>query len=135
MGWWTEPSNSLARRSPLHHRVEISWQPPPSRELKFNVDGSVKGKQGPASCGGVLHNSDGLVVGIFFSPLRLCDSNFAELMAILKAIHLFVASLYANCPITIESDSKVALLWVKSLEQRPWDKWHIFNELDSLSFL
>ncbi|EOY25536.1 Uncharacterized protein TCM_026934 [Theobroma cacao] len=43
--------------SHIHH-PQISWQPPATGELKFNVDGSAKGKPGLAGCGDILRNSE-----------------------------------------------------------------------------
>ncbi|EOY01173.1 Uncharacterized protein TCM_011107 [Theobroma cacao] len=121
LGWWFEPRNSLMKRAPLHHHFG-SWMPTPLGEYKFNIDGSTRSKLGLAGCGGVLSNSNGLVIKIFFKPLGLLGLNHAEFMAILKALHLFVASPYANCPLTIELNSRVALSWVKTIEQQSWDK-------------
>ncbi|EOY13380.1 Uncharacterized protein TCM_031941 [Theobroma cacao] len=132
MGWWTDPHLSSRRKAPYHHHVGTSWSPPPTGEFKFNIDSSAKGKPGPAGCDGVLRDSDGHVVGLFFCLIGFHDSNFAELMANLKALKLFTATPYTSSPLIIESDSRVALSWVNSVEKRLWDKWSIFNELDSL---
>ncbi|EOY25663.1 Uncharacterized protein TCM_027046 [Theobroma cacao] len=94
---------------PPRHRVGTSWSPPPTGEFKFNVDDLAKGKSGPAGCGGVLRDSEGYVVGLFFCPLGLHDSNFAKLMAILKALLPFAATPYTASRLIIESDSHVVL--------------------------
>ncbi|EOY12946.1 Uncharacterized protein TCM_031451 [Theobroma cacao] len=109
MGWWTDPRLSSKRKAPHHHQVGTSWSPPPTGEFKFNVDSSAKGRPGLAGCGGVLQDSDGNVVGLFFYPIGLHDSNFAELMAILKALKFFAATPYTSSPLIIEFDSRVAL--------------------------
>ncbi|WRX28906.1 Ribonuclease H domain - like 10 [Theobroma cacao] len=116
MGWWIDPRLSSRRKAPHHHQVGTSWSPPPTGEFKFNVNSSAKGKLGLAGCGGVLQDSDGNVVGLFFYPIGLHDSNFAELMAILKALKLFAATPYTSSPLIIEFDSRVALSWVNSVE-------------------
>lgn len=81
---------------------------------------------------GVLRNSDGIVVGVFFGPLGIHDSNFAELMAILHALRLLSSPPYPNSHVTIEFDSKIAIAWVYSESLRPWDCWQGFNEIDAL---
>ncbi|EOY20792.1 Uncharacterized protein TCM_012134 [Theobroma cacao] len=52
--WWTDPCLSSKRKAPHHHHVGTSWSPPPTGEFKFNVNGSAKGKPGPAGCDGIL---------------------------------------------------------------------------------
>lgn len=37
------------------------WNPPDDQTLKWNVDGSSKGKPGPAGIGGVLRDHLGIV--------------------------------------------------------------------------
>ncbi|EOX92975.1 Uncharacterized protein TCM_001832 [Theobroma cacao] len=124
--------NVIARKITLQVCNVNFRSPPPTGEFKFNVDNSAKGKPGPVGCNGVLRDSNGHVVGLFFCLIGLHDSNIAELMAILKALKLFAASPYTSSPLIIESDSRVALSWVNSVEKRPWDKWSILNELNSL---
>ncbi|EOY32799.1 Uncharacterized protein TCM_040819 [Theobroma cacao] len=131
IGWWSEPSNCLIRRAPVHHRLGVSWVSPPFGEFKFNINGSAKGKLGPTRCSGVLRNSNGFVLGLFFILLGMCDSNYAKLMVVLHTLRLFSASSYVPSPLSIESDSRIAFLWINCVDQRPWDTWHIFNEIDS----
>lgn len=58
----------------------ISWFPPKSHVLKWNVDGSSIGKPRLAGIGGVLHNHKALVLGFFSAPVGIKDSNEAELL-------------------------------------------------------
>ncbi|EOX97799.1 Uncharacterized protein TCM_006732 [Theobroma cacao] len=53
-------------------------------------------------------------------------------MAILHALRLFSVSTYSSSHLIVESNSRVALSWINCVKRRPWDKWHIFNEIDSL---
>ncbi|EOY04007.1 Uncharacterized protein TCM_019267 [Theobroma cacao] len=80
----------------------------------------------------LLIDCDGFMVGVFFSSLGVQDSNYAEFMAILYALRLFSASSYVGSPLSIESNSKIAVTWVEKVDQRLWNKWHIFNEIDLL---
>lgn len=95
--------------------------------FKFNVDGSVRGKLGLARCDGIFHNSEAFLAKIFFGPLGIQDYNYAELMAALNTLRLFLAFSYASYFLCIESDSNIALTWVEQVDQRPWDKCSIFN--------
>ncbi|EOY10634.1 Uncharacterized protein TCM_025947 [Theobroma cacao] len=60
------------------------------------------------------------------------DGSTKEFMTILHALRCFSTSSYVGSPLIIESDSKIALTWIEKVGQRPWNKWHIFNEIDVL---
>ncbi|KAL4368097.1 hypothetical protein GQ457_05G019060 [Hibiscus cannabinus] len=60
--------------------------------LNFNIDGSARGKSGPAGCGGVLRVTSGRVLAFFLGPLGVLDSNEVELCAIWHALNLFKAT-------------------------------------------
>ena len=95
----------------------VDWIPPDLGYLKFNVDGSAKGKPGPAGMGGVLRNSYGKVLCLFSVHLGTLDSNIAELFAIKKATELIAAdSSLDGCEVLVVSDSKVAVGWVNNGE-------------------
>jgi ribonuclease HI len=74
--------------------------------FKWNVDGSSLGKPGPSGIGGVLRNHHGHLLGMFFVPVGILDSNIAELRAIVKAIELSASNcLLHHQHLIIESDS------------------------------
>ncbi|KAK3199586.1 hypothetical protein Dsin_023001 [Dipteronia sinensis] len=56
--------------------------------LKFNVDGSSRGKPGPSGIGGVLRDSNGKVLCLYSYYMGILDSNVAELLAIKRAVEL-----------------------------------------------
>lgn len=63
-------------------RLEV-WVPPPREgELKFNVDGATRGKPRLAGIGGVLRNSLGVAVSLFFKNVGTMESNEVEVLAI-----------------------------------------------------
>lgn len=62
-------------------RPAIDWSPPPPNVLKWNVDGSSKGKPGEAGIGGVLRDGQGVVIAMFSAHVGIKDSNEAEFMA------------------------------------------------------
>ncbi|EOY26244.1 Uncharacterized protein TCM_027707 [Theobroma cacao] len=74
--------------------LRVSWQPPNGGDLKFIVDSLARGKPDLTSCGGILRNLEGYVVGVFFDPLVYLNSNFVELIAIFYALRLFALSPY-----------------------------------------
>ena len=65
------------------------WYPHLEGILKFNVDGSSRGKPVQAEIRGVLRNSEGEVLLMFSKNIGVCDSNEAEVLAILKGLKLF----------------------------------------------
>eukprot|EP00268_Persea_americana_P023808 TRINITY_DN23314_c0_g1_i1.p1 TRINITY_DN23314_c0_g1~~TRINITY_DN23314_c0_g1_i1.p1 ORF type:complete len:129 (+),score=18.19 TRINITY_DN23314_c0_g1_i1:303-689(+) len=62
---------------------------PPLGISKFNVDGSARGKLGPAGIGDVLHNSKGEVFFMYSKFAGICHSNEAEVLSILEALRCF----------------------------------------------
>ncbi|KAK3227605.1 hypothetical protein Dsin_007467 [Dipteronia sinensis] len=80
---------------------------------KFNVDGSVRGKPGPAGIGGVLRDSNGKVWCLFSKFVGVTDSNTVELWAIKKAVQLCSENPeLRGREVEVVSDSKVAVSWV-----------------------
>lgn len=65
------------------------WTPFPPGVFKLNADGASKGKLGPLGVGGILRNSKGRVLLMFFQSMGIQDSNETEVLAILEAIQLF----------------------------------------------
>ena len=67
-----------------------SWCPPPFGFMKFNIDGSVRGKLEQLGIGEVLENELGVLKGMFSKTVGVMDSNHVELLAILEALMVFV---------------------------------------------
>jgi ribonuclease HI len=106
---------------------------PSSGVLKFNVDGSSKGKPGHAGMGGILRDSNGHVICVFSSYLGILDSNAAELLAICRALQVFFyCDLSPTYSLIVESDSMVALSWVTKLQGFPWKLNSIINYISHL---
>ena len=87
--------------------------------LKFNVDGSSKGKPGLAGIGGVLRDYSGKVKAIFSKAIGLTDSNVAELLAVSKALRIFLSSkCISSHKLIIENDSLLnGFLYTLSIEK------------------
>ncbi|KAK2642973.1 hypothetical protein Ddye_024736 [Dipteronia dyeriana] len=67
------------------------WISPSNDSLKFNVDGSSRGKPGHAGIGGILRDSKGKKVLCLFSfYMGFLYSNTAELCAIRRAVELCI---------------------------------------------
>ena len=87
-------------------RVARSWNSPLCGFMKFNVDKSSLGKSGPAGIGGVLKDKLATVKVVFSKSIEIVDSNVAELLAVRKAIHIFLYSYWMiSHKLIIENDS------------------------------
>ena len=71
--------------------------------LKFNMDGALRGKLGPTGIRGVLHNSKGDIIIMFFEHVRVCGSNEAEVLPILESPQLSLKKI--NELLIVESNS------------------------------
>ena len=96
------------------------WSTPPLGVLKFNVDGSARGKPGPAGIGGVLRDCSGVVKAVFSKAIGVTDSNVAELLAVREALRIFTDSSWVSShKLTIESDSSNVVNWVLNYKGTP----------------
>ncbi|KAK2639898.1 hypothetical protein Ddye_027693 [Dipteronia dyeriana] len=99
--------------SPAKKVTVEDWIPLARGCLKFIVDGSARGKPGPAGIGGVLCNSDGRILCMFSQFVGSLDSNTAEILAIRQVVQLCASKPFlVGSDITIITDSKVAVSWI-----------------------
>ncbi|XVF70923.1 hypothetical protein PTKIN_Ptkin11bG0201000 [Pterospermum kingtungense] len=83
------------------------------RQVKFNVDGSSRGKLGPAGIGGILIDHMRQVLIRFSKAIGIEDSNAAEYLAIRKALLIFISSPWVHIrKFCVESDSMNVVNWV-----------------------
>ncbi|XVF78926.1 hypothetical protein PTKIN_Ptkin14bG0177500 [Pterospermum kingtungense] len=78
----TVPQRSRARS------ISSRWVRPQVGCFKFNVDGSARGKTGPAGISGVMRDHEEAVKIRFSKHIGIADSNLAELLAIREAFIL-----------------------------------------------
>ncbi|KAK0581788.1 hypothetical protein LWI29_018005 [Acer saccharum] len=91
------------------------WSPPTGNNLKFNVDGTTRGKPGPTGIVGVLGNSQGRILCLFSAFVGSHDSNADEVMAIHKACVLCASNhLLTGRNIEFASDSLMAVSWINN---------------------
>lgn len=109
-------------------RLVVPWVPPQGITLKFNVDGSFQA--GHAGIGGILRNSAGYVLGYFSRKVVAQRADEAEVLAILYA--LLYCQQFVVFNVEVESDSMLAVGWVKGLKIRPWK---MTNELNMIDYL
>lgn len=60
------------------------------------MDGASRAKPGPAQVGGVLRNCKGEVLLMFSKYVGVCDSNEAEVLAILEALRIYSRKYYGR---------------------------------------
>ena len=112
-------------------KKSIFWIPPLTGILKFNVNGAARGKLGLAGIGGVLLNDKGEVLLMFPKSVGIRDSNEVEVLAILEAFQIFLASFHG--PLVVESDSTNVVGWLLKPDSRPWKFQFHFNTLKKIS--
>ncbi|KAL4291112.1 hypothetical protein GQ457_14G017520 [Hibiscus cannabinus] len=130
--WWACPLDCSFPSPARVGCVGVEWIPPVRGARKFNVDGSARGKPGPAGCGGVLRDASGCILALFSGPLGIVDSNMEELHAIVAALEMLISMPRgAVLSLLVEFDSAVAISWVSHRERRPWRLGLLFHRLDS----
>ncbi|XP_060969579.1 uncharacterized protein LOC133036822 [Cannabis sativa] len=67
-GGEVEMSGKSSTARPSHTLVTTTWSPPASGLLKLNVDATISKVNGKAGFGGVIRNSEGLVVAALTQP-------------------------------------------------------------------
>ena len=109
----------------------FQWCPPEDGSLKLNVDGSAKGKPGLVGIGGLLRNSEGVVLAMFSILVGIMDSNVAEVVALKEACKMLNKKVELNSvKIVIESDSLNAVSWTQAPTKRQWRLFAYFQEVD-----
>ncbi|GKC24098.1 reverse transcriptase [Tanacetum coccineum] len=86
-----------------------------------NVDGLAKGKPGLAYIGGLLRNTEGVVVALFSVPVGVMDSNVVKVLAMKDACKMLNKKVELNSvKVVIESDYLNAVSWAHTPIMRPW---------------
>ncbi|KAK8497327.1 hypothetical protein V6N11_081696 [Hibiscus sabdariffa] len=70
---------------------------------------------------------------MFSGPTEKCGAEYAELMAIVTALEVFVEAGWPNnIGLSILSDSQVIIRWISDISLRSWRWWKTFRKLDDL---
>ncbi|KAE8727131.1 TUDOR-SN protein 1 isoform 2 [Hibiscus syriacus] len=99
----------------------VSWSKPPEGFIKLNVDAAVTADWRKSGVGGILRDHDGSVVGSFQEAAGPGPPVLLELKAIVKGLSFF-DSLQQRFKerLIVESDSKLAVDWVKNINRCPY---------------
>ena len=99
------PNNIQSPIKPKAVKNVTLWKVPPPGSLKFNVDGSAKGKPGPAGIGGVLKDCMAVTKAVFSRAIGVTDSDIAELLALREVLRIFTTYKWVSShKLIIESD-------------------------------
>lgn len=109
----------------------VKWEKPNNGFYKFNVDGTATDKPGPTGIGGVIHDDLGRQNLVFTESAGVLDTNGAELLAIRKAILIWL--LCGNDNLVMEGDSVNALAWASGRKKPPWKMINVVRQIRSLS--
>ncbi|PNX87220.1 ribonuclease H [Trifolium pratense] len=136
-----------------HSPIMVLWKTLVVPWLKVNTDGSVRGTNIAAACGGIFQDFSACFRGCFACNLGVVSVLHAEIMVIILAMEL--AHSFGWFHLWVESDSKLALSAFENSSIVPWDlrnRWsnclalglnivssHIFREgngcLDKLAIM
>ncbi|KAL0922912.1 hypothetical protein M5K25_006942 [Dendrobium thyrsiflorum] len=112
--------------------IDYSWCPPPSKWLKFNIDGACKLPY-RAGMGIVVRDATGKLIVAAGKQLLHWDVNFIELQSIALLKDVMNDELLGALGIIIEGDNQKVLQWLyKNIHLGRWK----YNSLDfDLSFI
>ncbi|GMJ15548.1 hypothetical protein HRI_005224000 [Hibiscus trionum] len=116
-------------------KVTCSWKPPPRGFLKFNVDAAMPTKGDSGGIGGVLRNHSGNVLFSFSEAINHCPVILGELLAIKAGLQKLPSmEEYGNHRIIIESDSALAIEWIKFPLRCPEVFRGLVNEITTIGY-
>ncbi|KAK8478804.1 hypothetical protein V6N11_025412 [Hibiscus sabdariffa] len=125
--WWLDPASSLV----VEQKNCTDYAHALAGQAQFLVDGSSSASK--AGFGGFLRDEVGNIRIMFSGPTENCGAEYAELMAIVTALEVFVEAGWPNnIGLSILSDSHVIIRWISDISLRPWRWWKTFRKLDDL---
>lgn len=100
----------------------VSWSPPPSGYIKWNVDASYDHSLPHAAVRGVLRSSEGHFMCVFSSPIPLMEINVAEVFTMFRALKITRSCEGIDkSKFIIESGSANAVRWCNADSGGPWN--------------
>lgn len=93
----------------LHNKepIEVTWEKPQKGWTKLNFDGSLKGKTGGASIGGVFRNHEAEFLLGYAESIKPTTSTVAELAALRRGLELTLENGWGD--VWMEGDAKFLL--------------------------
>eukprot|EP00253_Pinus_taeda_P001915 PITA_01915 len=100
--------DSLKSNATIAHNKDVcQWQAPPTSTFKLNFDGASKGNPGDAGYGGIIRDSEGKPIRIYFGNIGWDTNNSAELEGLWQG--LLQAGNLNFQPIIVEGDSQILI--------------------------
>ena len=78
--------NSIAHSHLVHVSIPFFRNAPPAGSFKLNVDGVTKGNPGPTGYGGVIRNSKGSILSLFWGSIGSNMNNMSELEGLINGL-------------------------------------------------
>eukprot|EP00253_Pinus_taeda_P007787 PITA_07787 len=112
-----------------------TWSPPPKITYILNFDGASKGNPGITGYGGIIRNSQGNSLKIYFGSIGWKTNNAAELEGLWQGLQ--IAQLQSFFPLIVEGDSQILInMAIKIQQGSPAQKvsksWRLATRLESL---
>ncbi|CAN1854627.1 Putative ribonuclease H protein At1g65750 [Linum perenne] len=89
---------------------EVQWDPGPAGWVTLNVDGSVNGRVGKATAGGLLRNSEGRCLFAFTMNIGTCSIMHAEMRGAIEGLHRTWEARHRSVVLKMDSRAAIALL-------------------------
>ena len=125
---------------PLRNQSQSSehWSPPPQRIFKLNFDGVAKGNSGLAGIGGVIRNSEGSILGVFWGAIGETTNNMAEIKVLMIGPDMVRTNGWQ--PTIVEGDSLIIIQMANKIlngkhVHKVANNWCLWEEaMDKLGF-
>ncbi|KAI3409303.1 uncharacterized protein J3R85_019543 [Psidium guajava] len=95
---------SVFNRSSHKKSIPVSWEKPELGWTKLNFDGSLRGRTGKASIGGVFRDHRAEFLLGYSEPIGRTTSTIAELAALRRGLDLVLQNGWSN--VWLEGDAK-----------------------------
>ncbi|KAA3472034.1 non-LTR retrotransposon transposase [Gossypium australe] len=116
---------TTGQQATRHERL-VSWKPPPPGWTLINTDGAARGDPGHAAAAACLRDNAGNWIAGAVTNLGICTTPLAELMAIHSGLNLaWDRGIRQGI---LESDSELALSWLKREPDRTHKFAHLIRE-------
>eukprot|EP00253_Pinus_taeda_P002060 PITA_02060 len=111
----TSPNSALATSVTKVAKTITNWSPPPKNTYILNFDGASKGNPGITGYGGIIRNSQGNSLKIYFGSIGWNTNNAAELEGLWQGLQ--IAQLQSFFPLIVEGDSQILINMAIKIQQ------------------
>eukprot|EP00253_Pinus_taeda_P008598 PITA_08598 len=134
----TTPKPAQSTSTSKRTKTLTQWIPPPKNTYLLNFDGASKGNPGITGYGGVIRNSQGIPLKIYFGSIGWNTNNAAELEGLLLGLQ--IAHHQSFMPLIVEGDSQIIINMASKLQQgsaaqKVSRSWRMATRLESLQTL